>query len=138
MERLRWEMRVMDEEARKLAEEACARYNESLRTVTCAFCGLTYPPRTPASGALILAEHVAECLAHPMRKVERELSEAQAKLKLANNLAERLHMMEPFRHGCAKGPCIPGCNSSNCSACLNYEALAAWDSLAALREARAK
>lgn len=38
--------------------------------VTCAFCGQSYGPGTPTSGALVLGDHVRVCPQHPMRRVE--------------------------------------------------------------------
>lgn len=38
--------------------------------VTCAFCGQSYGPGTPSSGAVVLGEHVRVCPQHPMRRVE--------------------------------------------------------------------
>jgi hypothetical protein len=63
------------DEARRLAEEACNRYNELLAQpgrVTCVFCGHQYEDGTPASGDQRLVEHVKVCPKHPMRRLERE------------------------------------------------------------------
>ena len=38
--------------------------------VTCAFCGESYGPGTPTSGALALEDHIRACPKHPMRLVE--------------------------------------------------------------------
>lgn len=40
-----------------------------MRTLTCVYCGHEYPQGTPASGDEVLTKHIAECKAHPMRKV---------------------------------------------------------------------
>lgn len=58
------------DEARKLAEEACAKYNgllEDQRILRCAFCDAEYPPGTPATQHQLLTDHVRVCEKHPLR-----------------------------------------------------------------------
>lgn len=49
-----------------------------MRTLTCVYCGHEYPQGTPAAGDEVLTKHIAECKAHPMRKVieQRDLLRA--------------------------------------------------------------
>lgn len=81
-------LRVTQErdEARRFGEEAAARYNELLATcaentaVTCAFCGVVYPPGTPRHGDGQLADHIRTCEQHPLRAAEARVAALEAEL----------------------------------------------------------
>ncbi len=48
------------------------------QTLTCVYCGQSYPPGTPTHGSETLTEHIRICGKHPMREIERQLSELRA------------------------------------------------------------
>jgi len=74
-------------QARRLAEEACDRYNKLLAKtgktghVTCAFCGHRYEDGTSESQNTRLTEHIRECQKHPIRDMERQLAQIRSVLK---------------------------------------------------------
>ena len=39
-------------------------------TLTCVYCGTTYPEGTPPFGSKILTDHIRVCEKHPMRDLE--------------------------------------------------------------------
>ena len=49
-------------------------------TLTCVYCGLSYPEGTPPHGAKILTDHIKVCEKHPLRQAEQKI------LKLRNAL----------------------------------------------------
>jgi hypothetical protein len=75
---------------RKLSdrEEWIARLLRSTHTLTCVYCGHEYPPGTPASGAPALTEHVKECKAHPMYRVQQRLNQAEKLLAAVSQLRD--------------------------------------------------
>jgi hypothetical protein len=63
-----WTGRIAELEAEvaRLNAEREAIQNDS-RAMTCAFCGLVYPPGTSPSNHAALVAHVEECTKHPLR-----------------------------------------------------------------------
>lgn len=51
-----------------------------MNTITCVYCGMTYPEGTPPHGAKILTDHIKICEKHPMRKAEATISKLRAAL----------------------------------------------------------
>lgn len=65
----------------KEREEARAwvrRMHNDRQVLTCAFCGVAYPPLTQQANDATLAEHIRVCEKHPMRAVETERDAAKA------------------------------------------------------------
>ena len=53
--------------------------------LTCAYCGHTYLPGTPASGSAALTAHVAVCPKHPLATLRSELVRIEGKLRATLN-----------------------------------------------------
>lgn len=43
-------------------------------TVTCVYCGHSYPDQTPTHGSEILTDHIRVCPKHPLRKAEADIT----------------------------------------------------------------
>lgn len=71
------EIAAQRDEARKFGENAAAQYNnlKAERTLTCAFCGETYPSGTPATNHEVLTAHVNVCPQHPIAALKAELAQ---------------------------------------------------------------
>lgn len=83
------------DEARKLAEEACARYNALIvegPTLTCAFCSTSYPTGTPPTQHEALTAHIRECPKHPLRQ---ELINTTDERDALWAIVERLQLLLP-------------------------------------------
>ena len=75
------QIKTQRDEAQKLAEEACLRYNNTLQATYCAYCGHEYPRGTPKSENALLTEHIAVCEKHPMRQAEARIAKLEAELE---------------------------------------------------------
>lgn len=65
----------------KAHDSSDVRYiREGNGVMTCAFCGQTYPPGTPAARQPILTAHIRGCPQHPMRELEVECAELRTAL----------------------------------------------------------
>lgn len=87
------------DEARALAEKACAQHNELLaqtRILTCAFCGETYPPGTPPTQHEALTAHVKACVKHPMREAERYANEQADIVAAEYNAVVERHVQNSY------------------------------------------
>lgn len=63
---------------REEAREWVRRLTSTTRVLTCAFCGMAYPPGTPESNDAALTAHVRVCPKHPMREAEAEIERLRA------------------------------------------------------------
>ena len=45
------------------------------KTLTCVYCGMSYPEGTPPHGSQILTDHIKVCEKHPMRKLRNALAD---------------------------------------------------------------
>ncbi len=62
----------MSEEHRQKIRER-VRQARGERILTCAYCGISYPPGTPDAQHQLLTEHGQKCLEHPIRADLREV-----------------------------------------------------------------
>ena len=53
---------------------------ETGRVLTCAYCGMEYPPDTPAYGDKILTDHIKVCIKHPLREAEENIQKLRKAL----------------------------------------------------------
>jgi formate-dependent nitrite reductase cytochrome c552 subunit len=44
-------------------------------TLTCVYCGMTYPEGTPPHGSKVLTDHIKVCEKHPMYKLRKALAD---------------------------------------------------------------
>lgn len=71
------------------------------RILTCVYCGHAYPQETPAWGHEVLTEHIARCVAHPMRKALEErkaLRDALAGLVGVDGKEELLQLQSAIQY----------------------------------------
>jgi hypothetical protein len=84
MERTFLEIKENREVIQRLENERIKIQNDS-RILTCAFCGHEYPPNTPESNNVLLAEHILKCPNHPVglrcKELEYEIEVLKKKLE---------------------------------------------------------
>lgn len=54
--------------------------DEMETTITCVYCGMTYPKGTPPHGNQILTDHIKVCEKHPMREAEEKINKLRSAL----------------------------------------------------------
>jgi len=86
-------------------------YDPDPRVLTCAFCGVEYPPGTPPTQHEALTIHVWECKKHPLRKRINEL-EQQA--------AGSCHWVKHSHRVWADGEWDTGCHTISVNKHKNY------------------
>lgn len=50
-------------------------------TLTCVYCGMSYPEGTPPHGAQVLTDHIKICEKHPLRQAEVTISKLRGALQ---------------------------------------------------------
>lgn len=51
-----------------------------MNTLTCVYCGMTYPEGTPPHGSQILTDHIKVCEKHPLRAAEATIAKLRSAL----------------------------------------------------------
>lgn len=65
---------------REEARSWVRRLTNTDRVLTCAFCGVAYPPGTSNSNSDALTDHIRTCPKHPMREAESEIAKLHAEI----------------------------------------------------------
>ena len=80
----------------EMAQVIANAHARATQTTTCAFCGESYPPGTPASQATALTDHIRICEKHPMWQVEADKAKLRAALAtlVGVDTKEELEQME--------------------------------------------